>query len=430
MIVRFLFVSTYLLVFNIVARAPQILTLTPGSLVHSSCLTNKNLAAEPIACVSDSEKEVDVPSLKKARFIVAPEIFIHHTAERSFIGQGAILLENGDILMAFPSGRPPTDIKQSATNFPLPTLYRSKDNGRTWKEEGSINMSWKLASNVSDGGVSFLHLKDGRLVFLAHRNVKELFGGGLPVISFSDNEGKTWSPAQLVGNPEGVWYVMNDRLIQLDNGRILVPVAHMPKELGTYEGDHNLGLCFFSDDGGKTWKRSNKPADLNDGRGMAEPSIAYIGDSSLIMLARTGTGYLYRSYSDDGGYNWSTPEPTTLVAACSPLTLKRLPDGRLIVFYDHAQPLKKGAFFPRTPLVYAISSDKGKSWTEPVVVDDDGIENNGRQNIYPSVCFVKEGILVVWATIVADPGGNFGNGGQNGWKIGGAKRAILAYPKN
>lgn len=418
MIVRFLFASTGLLVFNTAAGRPQILTLTPVSL------------AESVACISDTMKEADVPSFKKAEFIVAPEIFIHHTAHRLFIGQGAILLQNGDILMAFPSGRSPADIKQTKTNYPLPSLYRSRDNGRTWKKEGSINMSWKLESNVSDGGISFLRLKDGRLAFLAHRNVKELFGGGLPVISFSDNEGKTWSPAQPVGSPEGVWYVMNDRLIQLDNGRILVPVAHMPKDSGTYEGDRNLGLCFFSDDNGKTWERSGKPADLNDARGMAEPTIACTGGNNLVMLARTGSGYLYRSYSDDAGFTWSTPEPTTLVAACSPLTLKTLPDGRLIVVYDHAQPLKKGAFFPRTPLVYTISSDKGKTWSDPVVIDDDGFKNKDRQNIYPSVCFVKEGILVMWATIVADPEGNFGNGGQNGWKIGGAKRAIVAYPKN
>ena len=36
---------------------------------------------------------------------------------------------------------------------------------------------------------------------------------------------------------------------------------------------------------------------------------------------------------------------------------------------------------------------------EPVMVDDDGLANNDRQNIYPSVCFTKEGMLVMWATV-------------------------------
>jgi hypothetical protein len=375
------------------------------------------------------QKNSDQLLLKNAEFIVEPKLFIRHTAERAFIGPGTFLLENGDVLMAAPWGRPPTNFEQLAAKYPVPMLYRSQDGGRTWNEDGRINISWNLSGMISDGGISFLRLKDGRLAFLAHRHVLNLHGGGLPAISFSSDNGKTWTPAQLVGFPEGVWYVMNDRLIQMRNGRLVVPVSHMPTGLGTYEGDHNLGLCFFSDDGGKTWKKSTKPADLNDGRGMAEPCVAQTGRNQLLMLARTGSGYVYHSRSKDGGDTWSNPEPSTLTAACSPLTLKTLPDGRLIVFYDHAQPLKKGVFFPRTPLVYAVSEDKGKTWGEPVIVDDDGMEKNDRQNIYPSVCFTKEGMLVIWSTHAADPDGSFSNGGREGWRTGGGKCAILAYPK-
>jgi hypothetical protein len=375
------------------------------------------------------QKVANQPLYKKAGFIVEPKIFIRHTAERAFIGTGTFLLENGDVLMAAPWGRPPTNFEQLAAKFPVPMLYRSKDGGRTWQEEGRMNMPWNLSGMISDGGISFLRLQDGRLAFLAHRHVLSLHGGGLPAISFSSDNGKTWTSAEPVGFPEGVWYVMNDRLIQMRSGRMVVPVSHMPTGLGTYEGDRNLGLCFFSDDGGKTWKKSTKPADLNDGRGMAEPCVAQTGKNQLLMLARTGSGFIYLSRSKDGGDTWSVPEPSTLTAACSPLTLKTLPDGRLIVFYDHAQPLKKGAFFPRTPLVYAVSENKGRTWSEPVIVDDDGMEKNDRQNIYPSVCFTKEGMLVIWSTHAADPDGSFSNGGSEGWRTGGGKCAILAYPK-
>ncbi len=371
-----------------------------------------------------------VPEFLKAKFVVEPELFISHTEERSFIGPGTILLKNGDVLMSAPWGRPPTNFEQLAAKFPVPFQYRSKDGGRTWKREERMKMSWELEGMISDGGISYLWLKDGRLAFVAHRHVIGLDGGGLPVISFSSDAGKNWTKAKTIGGPEGVWYVMNDRLIQMGNGRLVVPVSHMPKGMGTYEGDHNLGLCFFSDDGGKTWKKSDKPADLNDGRGMAEPTVAEIGVNHLIMLARTGSGFLFRSFSNDGGNTWSAPEATTMIAACSPLTLKTLPDGRLIVFYDHAKPIKNGAFFPRTPLVYAVSEDKGKTWSNPVVVDDEGTKENDRQNIYPSVCFTKEGMLVIWSSHAADPSGSFSNGGDGGWKTGGGKRCILAYPKN
>jgi len=107
--------------------------------------------------------------------------------------------------------------------------------------------------------------------------------------------------------------------------------------------------------------------------------------------------------------------------------LKTLPDGRLIVFYNHAAPIKAGAFFPRTPLCYAVSGDGGKTWSPPVIVDDEGVVGKDRQNIYPSICFTREGMLVMWSTHGADPKGSFG--GQRDAKIGGGKRAILAMPE-
>ena len=373
-------------------------------------------------------KTQEIP-IKKAHFIVEPSIFLPHSKERSFIGPGSYLLDQGDILMAASWGRPPTDFEQLAAKFPVPMFYLSKDGGRTWKEKGRMNMSWNLAGMISDGGISFLRLQDGRLAFVAHRHVQGLHGGGLPVISFSSDCGESWAPAKTIGEPEGVWYVMNDRLIQMDNGRLVVPVSHMEEGTNHYEGFQNQGLCFFSDDGGISWGKSITTANLDDGRGMAEPCVAQVGENKLLMLARTGSGYIFRSSSEDGGSNWSKPEPTTLVSACAPLTLKVLPDKRLIVFYNHAKPLEKGAFFPRTPLVYAVSSDKGDTWCEPVCIDDDGIQNLDRQNIYPSVCFTKEGMLVIWSSHAADPKGTFANGGTEGWKTGGGKCALLAYPK-
>jgi sialidase-1 len=366
--------------------------------------------------------------MKRARCIEAPVVFIRHTAQRSFIGPGTICLENGDILMAAPWGRPPTNFEQLAATFPVPMLYRSSDGGRTWQEQGRMKMEWKLSGMMSDGGITFLRLQDKRLACLAHRHVEGLHGGGLPVISFSKDDGKSWTPARTIGEPEGVWYVMNDRMIQMRSGRLVVPVSHMPKGLGTYEGDRNLGLCFFSDDGGETWQRSRAPADLADGRGMAEPCVAELDGGRLIMLARTGSGCKYRSWSEDGGGTWSKPEPTSLISACSSLTLKAMPDGALIVFYNHAESIGPGAFFPRTPLCYAVSTDGGTTWGEPVLVDESGVLLKDRQNIYPSICFTDEGMVVVYSTHEADPKGSFAGQYSHERPDCGGKRVILEYP--
>jgi hypothetical protein len=260
------------------------------------------------------------------------------------------------------------------------------------------------------------------LAVVFNRNVAGLHGGGMPAIAFSGDDGRSWTAAKLLIEKDDAFYVMNDRLIQLRSGRLLLPVA---KKMGKTEGDRDEALAMLSDDAGATWRLSQGRARIDAPRGMAEPCAAELHDGSVLMLGRTGLGSHYAARSEDGGETWSQPKPTTLTAACSPLTLKTLPDARLIVFYDHARPLQPAAFFPRTPLCYAVSSNGGETWGEPVVVDDEGVEKKDRQNIYPSVCFTKEGMVVVWSTHAADPKGSW----ETDFRIGGAKSAILAYPK-
>jgi hypothetical protein len=363
------------------------------------------------------------PPSHQAEFVVAPEVVIAHTPDRSFIGPGTFRLENGDILMAAPWGRPPTNFEQLAATFPVPMLYRSTDGGRTWREQGRLKIEWPLKGMVSDQGISFLRLKDGRLAIVLPRHVEGLHGGGVPAISFSSDDGATWSAAKMLIGEDAAYYVMNDRLIQLKSGRLLVPVA---RKAGKHEGDKDESLAMLSDDGGASWRLSRGRARLDKPRGMQEPCAIELADGRVRMLARTGAGSIHTSISADGGETWSAPEPTTLESPCSSLTLRRAPDGRLVCLYNHATPLNEGAFFPRTPLVYALSSDDGATWSAPVVIDASGVEHRDRQNIYPSPCFTPEGMVVVWSTHGADPKGSFG--GQYDEKIGGAKRAIIALP--
>ena len=345
--------------------------------------------------------------MQRADFILEPELFLSHTPEREFIGPALVSLRDGAILMAAPWGRPPVDFSQLASSNPVPRMYRSTDGGRSWDDLGRMNMDWNLEGMISDGGITLLRLLDGRLGFLGHRHVEGLHGGGLPVWSVSDDEGETWTPARPLDGPEGTWYVMNDRMVQTRTGRLLVPVAHMEPSPESFEGSRTESLCFFSDDCGQTWKRSASRT-LEDQRGLQEPCIAETAPGEILMLARTGSGCHHACWSSDNGETWSPAQPTSLTAACSPLTLRTLPDGRLIVFYNHAEPIETGAFFPRTPLCYALSDDRGATWSPPTVIDSRGAQDQSMQHIYPGVCFTDEGILMVYSTHAADAKGSFG----------------------
>ena len=63
-----------------------------------------------------------------------------------------------------------------------------------------------------------------------------------------------------------------------------------------------------------------------------------------------------------------------------------------------------------------------------MIVDDEGWSPAvpTRENIYPSVCFLDEGMLVVWSTHFSTSGQKRRSLEQN--LIGGGKRAILRYP--
>ena len=229
---------------------------------------------------------------------------------------------------------------------------------------------------------------------------------------------------------------MNDRMIQLENGRLIVPVACLlpDNDCNSYsEGQSCAARCFYSDNNGDNWKLSSYvkiAKEIDSKRGMAEAAVAECNNGDLYMLARTGTGYLFTSSSSNRGETWTTPETTTIESPCAPLTLKRMPGGDLIVFYNHAKPLNNGAFFPRNPLVYATSSDNGVNWSEPVCIDNSGIEPDERhlQHIYPAVCFTEEGILLMYSTHTADPKGSFArNESENNQNLGG-KVCMLKYP--
>ena len=137
----------------------------------------------------------------------------------------------------------------------------------------------------------------------------------------------------------------------------------------------DLLVLFFgySDDGGKSWARS--PAKLtapcHDGYngsnyGACEPTLLELKDGRVWMFMRTQDGFLYESFSPDG-VNWSPAKPSRFHSSNSPAFPVRLPDGRIVVFWNNAENCprvgKDGVYSGRDALHAAISSDEGKTWS-------------------------------------------------------------------
>jgi hypothetical protein len=230
----------------------------------------------------------------------------------------------------------------------------------------------------------------------------------------------------LTDEPEQIVYVMNQRLIELESGRIVLPVAGRDPRVSvdTYrEGaEPCMAFCYLSDDEGSTWRRSLGAVREPSERGAQEPVVAEYAPDRLVMLHRSGLGTHQASYSEDGGETWTALAATSLTAACSPLALKRLPDGRLFVVYNHAVPLFEQSYFPRNPLVYATSWD-AHAWSDPILIDD----QPGQQLIYPSVTITNEGLLVTYCACYDAGNGGFSHP-SDAWRIGGGRRCLVEVP--
>lgn len=188
--------------------------------------------------------------------------------------------------------------------------------------------------------------------------------------SRSTNGGTDWEAGKRIF--EG--YVGSINCVtQLRNGRIIVPFAEWigGRKQGPPTGA-NVVTCVYSDDGGATWKKSDaaltapRHTDFNgSGYGACEPVIIELKDGRIYMLARTETGRLYESWSNDG-VNWEPLRPSRFLGTDAPANFLRLPDGRILLFWNGCEKPARhngdGVYGGRDILHAAISDDECKTW--------------------------------------------------------------------
>jgi sialidase-1 len=332
------------------------------------------------------------------------------TAHNARNSEGAFLtLLDGRILYAWSKF-----ISQSShDNEPSLIAARiSSDGGRTWADEELILAKPERgAHNLMS--VSLLRLHSGRIC-LAYASKTHLPTGDvrcIPCVRFSDDEGETWTDEKEVTVSSDYHVVNNDRLIQLKDGTLVIPVALHRRRLasrgeanGKLQFSHAALIFFFiSRDGGETWLESDNSfyRCFPGGGGLQEPGVIELSDGRLWAWARNSWQEgdagrrQWQSISEDGGRLWSEPEPSYFVSPCSPLSIKRIPStgDLLAVWNDHSGrfPLPPEPY-ERRPLACAISSDEGATWKLHQLLDD----APGHGYHYTAIHFTDDAVLLAY----------------------------------
>jgi len=268
----------------------------------------------------------------------------------------------------------------------------SSDGGRTWTREDRLIVKNEGGMNVMS--VSLLRLRSGAiaLFYLLKNSERDC----RPVMRLSRNEGETWDePVMCITDEIGYYVLNNDRAIQLKSGRLVLPVClHWPQDAP--KADWNgMVMCYLSDDGGKTWRRSKTAQKGYDAAGKRittqEPGVVELKDGRVMMFIRASGGCQYLAYSSDGGDTWSAPVASDIKSPVSPASIKRLPStgDLLLVWNDHADipPSLKDR---RVPLSTAVSKDDGKTWQHVKVLEG----NPKGWYCYIAVCPVGDSVLL------------------------------------
>src|ERR1700728_1289998 len=250
----------------------------------------------------------------------------------------------------------------------------SKDHGRTWGETTPLeSMDGKgIALGRDTAHHSLLRLRSGNLGLIYGGPYARTGRDGTVLYRSSADGGKTWSLPVVVDPLFAL--CRNGSVRVLSSGRIVAPTLTWISPAAGPESEEEdaqmvYSWIYYSDDEGKTGRRSLSELFISLGRGergfysFDEPVLEELADGSLIMIARTQMGRPYKSFSKDGGVSWSNPAPVDLGSSPSPHTLGRIPStGDLLIVWNQTSPEECLNGLMRHRLSMAVSRDGGRTW--------------------------------------------------------------------
>ncbi|HOV62853.1 MAG TPA: sialidase family protein [Spirochaetia bacterium] len=280
----------------------------------------------------------------------------------------------------------------------------SHDGGWTWGEDRIlVDPEDDRAVNVMS--VSLLRMENGDVGLFY--GIRHGWHDARIHLRRSADEGKSFSSPFPCIPSRGYYVVNNDRVVRLSSGRIIIPAAFHKmggESVSDYsQFDHRGVVCFFySDDDGATWSESKTAHSfpgLHSLSGLQEPGIVERSDGTLWAFCRTDMGRQYELFSCDRGESWTLPSPSLFTSPCSPLSIKRLPDGKTLLAVWNPVPFagshserRKKMYRGRTPLAFALSRDEGSSWSDMRILEGD----DDRGYCYTAIHFLNDAVLLAY----------------------------------
>jgi len=263
----------------------------------------------------------------------------------------------------------------------------SDDMGETFGDIFPIFTSEELdVENIMS--VSFMRMQNGDVgLFFLGKKKENCIG----YLSRSSDEGKTFSKPIIYTDETGYFVVNNDRIIRTKSGRLLAPAGFHEATFTFDENGNQIGAkyepgtmtVFASDDDGYNWYTISKGITVPYSRGFTtgvnEPGIIELRDGRIWCYIRTNSGRQYECFSSDEGKTWTETCASIFTSACSPLSSRRLTDGRIALVWNpvanfNGSPYEviEGAWIAgRSPLVISTSDDEVESFKKPIPIETD-----------------------------------------------------------
>ncbi|NND31257.1 MAG: exo-alpha-sialidase [Saprospiraceae bacterium] len=261
----------------------------------------------------------------------------------------------------------------------------SHDWGKTWGEERKTVANEGGLNTMS---VSLLRLQSGEIaLFYARKNSHK---DCRPVMRISKDEAKTWSdPVDCIPETVGYFVLNNDRVIQLANGRIILPVS-LHESPDTPWSDGGILQTYYSDDNGNSWY-SGKIVANPDNVVLQEPGMIVLEDNRIMMFIRTNAGVQYTAFSSDDGISWTAASASNIPSPLSPASIKRIPSsGDLLMAWNNNNGKIEAIKGKRTPFSIAISEDEGQTWKYVKNIED----NPDGWYCYTAIDFTGDHVLL------------------------------------